>query len=615
MFKGLVPGLARSLPSLSGLRFVGLRHPKPLNQQSFQTLWRSQRPFSGSIRRHKDLDPLKTTKSQLLADASSKLSRFWIHVKWPLTRNNRPFSIDDFSAFASWLVMGNVLWVVLGTTTFGLVTMYSIHTFDRFWNTISGDDENDEDVAPQAKDKSFLSYLAGSILSQGLGMRFMFEKGSVLPELADGMLKFRNLKVVSTEKDESLRFLAKIQELNITLSFKKWYDGNGLIEDMEVFGMHAKVYKKDESFPQIESSNSSNQPDTISSFAMSMSKYDSNNIQNDFHEHKLEELENIKSNQVAFMAPNYQLGHLRLHDSVVELHENQDTTPFKVTIFNCDLPRLRGDRLIVDFFNANNVTGAVNNSMFTIHKHQSFTDENVVRFKLDSIDMESISKANPQLKFNWIVNGKAEILADIRLPEMDKVKDDTGFLPSASTFQQLWNDLKTATSAPQESSEGEPNNNSLLKGAIAAIYETFTKNNDIDETRSRNDSEYVIVNVKVKFKNLKAAMPLHLPMASSTSLPFITLQKLRALIGYINSMEKENDSILIKTTVIEKLVDLYNLDNITKTRIFDAIVSDIYDDLLKMIKQDENRILEEKASTWSQTVASQLLLLGLGVLA
>lgn len=534
-------------------------------------------------------------------------------MKWPLTRNNRPFSIDDFSAFASWLVMGNVLWVVLGTTTFGLVTMYSIHTFDKFWNTISGDDDDDEDVAPQAKDKSFLSYLAGSILSQGLGMRFVFERGSVLPELTDGMLKFRNLKVVSSENNEALRFLAKIQELNITLSFKKWYDGNGLIDDMEVFGMHAKVYKKDDTCPKIESDE---KVDTLSSFAMSMSKYDSNNIQNDFHEHKLEELESLKSESTAFLASNYQLGHMRVHDSFIEIYENQDITPFKVTIFNCDLPRLRGDRLIVDFFNASNVTGAVNNSMFTIHKHQSFTDENVVRFKLDSIDMESISRANPQLKFNWIVNGKAEILADIRLPELKKVKDDSSFLPSTSTLQQMWADLKTATSAPQEAQGGEEkNNNSLFKGALAALYQTFAKNKEQDDPRFRNDSEYVIVNVKVKFKNLKAAMPLHLPMASSTSLPFVTLHKLRALVGYVNSMEKENDLILIKTTVIEKLTDLHNLDNITHTRIFDAIVSDIYDDFMKMIILDEKRIMEEKASTWSQTVASQLLLLGLGVLA
>lgn len=28
-------------------------------------------------------------------------------------RNNRPFTMDDFTAFFSWLVMGNVLWIIL----------------------------------------------------------------------------------------------------------------------------------------------------------------------------------------------------------------------------------------------------------------------------------------------------------------------------------------------------------------------------------------------------------------------------------------------------------------------------------------------------------------------
>lgn len=614
--RGRMFGLARLLPIKNRrIQPLGLCHHLGMNKKQLQTLWRSQRPFSYSASRANVLDPLRPTKSQLLEGASSKLSRFWIHIKWPLTRNNRPFSIDDFSAFASWLVMGNILWIVLGTTTFGLVTMYSIHTFDTFWNTISGDEDDDnEDVAPQAKDKTFLSYLAGSILSQGFGMRLVFEKGSVLPELSDGMLKFRNVKVVSSERDENFRIFAKIQELNMTLSFKKWYEGNGLIDDVEIFGMHAKVLRKDDSLAPISTEDIAGDQNTLSSMAMSMSKYDTHNIHNDFSEHKYEELKAVAQRKSPLVSPNYQLGHVRVHDSFIEIFENHDTMPFKVTIFNCDLPQFRGDRLIVDFFNANNVTGAVNNSMFTIHKHQTFTDENVVRFKLDSIDMESISKANPQLKFNWIVNGKAEILADIRLPET-KSKDEGSFFSSIS-FQQVWNDLKTATSSPRDAAEGDDSNDSLIKGAIAAIYETFRKNKETKSEDLRNENEYVIVNVKVKFKNIKATMPKHLPMATSTALPFVTLHNLRALVGFVNSLEKDkSDSILIKTTVIEKLADLYNLDNITQTRIFDAIVADIYDDLLKDIQLDEKRILEEKANSWSHTVASQLLLLGLGVLA
>ncbi|KAK7686880.1 hypothetical protein QCA50_009956 [Cerrena zonata] len=85
--------------------------------------------------------------------------------------------------------MGNVLWIILGTTTFGLVTMYSIHTFDNIWDTISaknnGDDDDDNDDEKTISDQSVLGYITGSILSQGLGIKFEFKKGSVLPEWKD----------------------------------------------------------------------------------------------------------------------------------------------------------------------------------------------------------------------------------------------------------------------------------------------------------------------------------------------------------------------------------------------------------------------------------------------
>ena len=67
--------------------------------------------------------------------------------------------------------------------------------------------------------------------------------------------------------------------------------------------------------------------------------------------------------------------------------------------------------------------------------------------------------------------------------------------------------------------------------------------------------------------------------------------------------------------MIEKLADLYNTDSISQTKIYDSITGDIYDELLRMIKLDEKRIIREKSNMWSHSVMSQLLLLGLGVLA
>lgn len=539
------------------------------------------------------------TKEQLLRNAKSRFSRAWIHIKWPLTRNNRPLLMDDFSAFASWLVMGNVLWVVLGTTTFALASVYSIDAVDKFWRTVRGDRGDHEDGTSD----SIVGTLSGRILSQGLGLNLNFQKGSVLPKLKDGMLKFKNVQVSCDDPD--FAFSASIREVTMSLSFKKWYNGHGIIDELEVFGMHAKV-RTNESGPELKPEGTG-----LNALAMSFSKHE-----NDLHDHDrhhVRELEHLVLAQPPLLVKeDYIFNNVRVHDSVLELFDRHDQKePFRVSIFNCDLPQLRGDRLLLDFFNANNVTGALNDSMFTIHKRQSFVGlNNAVRFKLDGIDMASFSTANPQLKFNWIMGGKAEITADITLPAGAK-EADSGESLYAWFVQKLFREFKDMSS-PSEQCANSDADKSLLKGAIAAIYETFSKPEE--NTATTEDSEYVVVDVKVKFRDLQAKLPLHLPMASSSNVSFITLHNLRSLVGFINQQDA-GKHIVIRTTVIEKIANLYNMGTLLQTRLFDAIVADMYDDFLRMMDHDEKRIIEEKASTWSHSVASHLLLLGLGVLA
>ena len=623
-----------------------------MTSQRVKSEWRSvcgvkhQAFFStiGSIQnQHKDKSEKnnsKITKAALLSQASNRFSKFLIHIKWPLMRNNRPFTMDDFTAFFSWLVMGNVLWIILGTTTFGLVTMYSIHTFDNIRNSIkayyTGDDEDNSGNGDRKhSDDSILGYITSSILSNGLGVIIEFKKGNVLPELKDGMLRFKKFNVYSIhtsseagedegklEEKTALKFKANVETMDISLSFGKWYEGKGLINELEIYGINGKVYKSSED----------HQDASVEEYLpFSAGRYNENlNFQYDMNDHNAEELELVKQKRKnILMESNYEISHVKIHDSYVEIIDVSNKNPLKISIFNCDLPQLRGNRLLIDFFNANNVTGAINDSMFTIHKRQEFNnptnDNKIVRFKLDGINMETISHSQ-KLKFNWIVNGKAEIIADIRLPSVNQESENSFTLGNeykkiSDICSEIFDELidVTSPSSPEKlpSTEKNDNDNTLLKSALAAIYQTFSPSSS-ESKKSYNttdsSSEYVIVNFKVKFYNLKASLPQHLPMALSSSLPFISLQDLRSLIAYVND-NASNKPIIIKTTVIEKLSDLYNIENLSQTKIVDEIVSDVYDNLLKIVKLDEKRIINEKSSSWSHTVASQLLLLGLGVLA
>ncbi|KAK6198503.1 mitochondrial distribution and morphology proteins-domain-containing protein [Scheffersomyces amazonensis] len=612
------------------------------------------------------------TKAALLSKANSSLSRLLIHLKWPLIRGkiNQHSSFDIISAFISWLVMGNILWIILGTTTFGLVVMHSIHYFDNAYEKIASillnnindnnnnnNDDNDENNEfKNNHDNSILGRITSSILSYGLGVRIQFQKGNILPELKDGKLRFKNFKIISRD-DQS--FLATIEAADLTLSFNKWYEGNGIIYDLEIFGMNGKIFKSDEDQPQTHNQHLRNNDN--SQTMIFRNHFENIHYQYDLmHEDEEESFQVQSVSSGKLMDSNYKLDHVKIHDSYIEIFNNKETSPLRITIFNCDLPRLSGDKLLIDFFNANNSSGLINDSMFTIHKRQDLlgefnpynnnnnnddNEDKLIRFKLDSVDLGSLSQSNPLSKFNWIVNGKAEIIADIKLPNIDKLENDSeSFKFVSDMFSEFLKITKTSEITASNSepvindNDNDNDDKTLLKGALAAIYHTFTKpENEFSNTTT---NEYVVVNVKVKFYDLKASLPKNLPMSNSNNVPFVSLHDLRSLISFINNYTDEMESkqkslsndlhssestsssssvsayspIVIKTTVIEKVSDLYHIHNLSQTKIFDAIISDIYEDMLKLVKLDEKRIINQKSTMWSHSLASQLLLLGLGVI-
>lgn len=584
---------------------------------------------------HHNPKGFKARKDKLLEQATGPISRLLVHIKWTLKRNNRPFSIDDISAFASWLVMGNVLWILLGTTTFGLVLLYSLHAFDRvrdniiaYFNNESNpddDESNPSDRKPSSPasgykiDDSIVGYVTSAILSHGLGIKIVFEKGKVLPEFKDGKLIFNNLRLLSLDDDVAtngnINLDCQVKSMNLTLSFNKWSEGHGLIYDLEIFGLQGKLLKSNSSQPSTPS---------IKPQAESFSRFhDSIHFQYDMNDNQ--EVNENQSPITSRIDPNYELSLVKIHDSYVEVFHDNIESPLKISIFNCELPKVRGKALLIDFFNANNVTGAINDSMFTIHKKPVFkdniSDDKTIRFQIDGIDIGMLSRLNPKLKFNWVLNGKAEIITDIRLPKSDVDANSVfklEYKKISETINAIMNDMAkiTVDSHGHDNNDNDLNNKDetkLMKTALQAIYETFNMNGN-DDLNMDSLQEYAIINAKVKFHNLKAKLPKELPMASSGNVPFVTLHDLRSLIAYVNKLDTDNTPPLtIKAMTIEKVSNLYNIENLAQLRAFDVLVSEIYEELLKIVKSDEQRIISQKSSLWSHSIASQLLLLGLGV--
>jgi distribution and morphology protein 31 len=72
--------------------------------------------------------PHRPTKEELLAAATGFWSRLRVRFKWFSIRSLRPWNIDDWSAFVSWVMLGHIVWILVGTTTFFSLLIFAINT-------------------------------------------------------------------------------------------------------------------------------------------------------------------------------------------------------------------------------------------------------------------------------------------------------------------------------------------------------------------------------------------------------------------------------------------------------------------------------------------------------
>jgi distribution and morphology protein 31 len=101
---------------------------KPANEISTQAgvMSESSKMF---YERFQNINQLhRPTRDELLAAATGFWSRLKIRFKWFSIRSLRPFNADDISAFFSWVLLGHVIWILVGTTTFFSLGILALNT-------------------------------------------------------------------------------------------------------------------------------------------------------------------------------------------------------------------------------------------------------------------------------------------------------------------------------------------------------------------------------------------------------------------------------------------------------------------------------------------------------
>lgn len=468
----------------------------------------------------------RPSREELLAAATGFWSRLKVRFKWFSIRSARPFNADEIGAFFSWFLLGHVLWIILGTTTFFSLAIFAVNT-----------------VFAQET----LARWVGNYLTKSSGIKVVFES-AIVPKWGDGVITFKNVFVSrrpgqgtgkvskgssSTEaaaaaaaaRAESLResgvtipasadgdeeeedtnytqFDLSLDTVNVTLSFTKWFNSKGLLRDVEIKGVRGVIDRT-----SVHYSGEYVDPRTYK------------------HEHN---------------PGDFEINSFKMDDLLVTVHQPHNFRPFSISIFTCDLPQLRRQWLFYDFLSANIMSGSFDDSLFTIHPRQmhghvgsQLRNENEVngqaspwkkhsRLRIDGLNIDHLNRGI-EGPFSWIHEGNVDIVADIMFPS-----------DNDESIAKVMSDFYDRMEATVISSRH------LQKERVAAGESTIINNDNIhnegERTASANsntsddDKRFLVMDLRVHLNDIRAAVPIF-----TKDLSYVRNAMIRPIVAYMNS--------------------------------------------------------------------------------
>lgn len=511
-----------------------------------------------------------TERDRLLAQTTGIWEKLRINVKWILKKSMRPFNSDDIGAFISWVVVSNVVIIILWTTTFTSLIIYLMNT-----------------VFAQ----EYLATKVGNLLTKNSALSVVFES-AIVPDWSSGKIRFNKVfvsrrpklshsftkgtqkeAIQRTELALSERLLVNredfddgnytqydlaIDQLDISLSFTKWLNGKGILDEISINGMRGVVDRT----------------------------------------HVVWKIGDDPRNYKNVHQPgDFEISKFAMHDVLFTLYQPNGFRPFLVSIFNCELPQLRKHWLFYDILNANNMSGTYDNSLFTIHR--KFNVENlslsatptsphsssgsawkrVTRFRVDNLNVDHLN-AGMEGPFGWITEGQVDMIGDVLLP--DKEAD-------ASQLTEILTEI----------------GDRLFKEAQRHSLIPVPKKpaaTDIDPDK------YFIMDFFLRLHNVKAEVPLF-----TTELGYMNNALIRPIVGYINSTRTY---IPIRCRVVKNMSDFDGSWTIYDSLLMRDLSAEIYDAFADYVADDRKRSVRlMRVGFWSLQIILQVILMSLGAIA
>ncbi|KAM0721621.1 hypothetical protein Q7P37_002546 [Cladosporium fusiforme] len=537
----------------------------------------------------------RPTKEELLAAATGFWHRLSIRFKWFSIRSVRPYRVDEIFAFLSWIFWGHVLWVVVGTTTFVSLLLLTLNT-----------------VFAQET----LARWIGEYFTKSSGLKVVFES-AIVPTWSDGVITFRNVfvsrrpgktrtreravsKGSSTEaaaaaaaasqaaKDEYdpdedtnyTQFDVTIDTVNVTLSFTKWFNGKGLLHDVEVKGVRGVV---DRTF--VHWSDENIDPKSYR------------------HQHNI---------------GDFEIDSFKMSDVLLTLYQPNNFRPFTISIFSCELPRLRKQWLFYDFLSANTMSGSFDNSLFTIHPVQAHGHTGVAvedgamgdpeqwkkqsRLRIDGLRIDHLNRG-VQGPFSWITEGNVDIVSDIMIPR----DDDESIAKVVSDFYSHVEATVANVQTPFHKDRGmnysynvidnndhEPSTDDYRTQPMALL----------SNGENPDDSRFIVFDLRVHLNDVRASVPLF-----TKDLSYVNNALVRPIVAYINS---KRAFIPVHCRVVKQQDEFDGSWTIFDSGLLDDLSRETYEAFSRDITDaDRTSRRIRKVGLWTLQVAAQALFIGL----
>ncbi|KAJ4339120.1 Mitochondrial distribution and morphology protein 31, mitochondrial precursor [Ascochyta clinopodiicola] len=524
----------------------------------------------------------RPTKAELLAAASGFWSRMKVRFKWLTIRSNRNFNADEIYALFSWVLAAHVAWVILGTTTFFMLTVFLINT---------------------AFSQETLAKWIGNYLTQSSGIKVVFET-AVVPKWKDGVISFRKVFVsrrpgqgrgkvskgsqtsaaaeaaiaqqgkdapledVVEEDTNYTQFDVSIDTVNVTLSFSKWFNGKGMLKDVEIKGIRGVIDRT------------------------SVHTVEGVDPRSYKHEHS---------------PGDFELDSFKMEDLLVTIYQPDGFRPFPVSIYSCDLPQLRKQWLFYDFLSANMMSGSFDNSLFTIHPRQTHnytgmqlsngrdTEDGATwkkhsRIRIDGLNIDHLNRGYDG-PFSWIHEGNVDIVADIMLPN-----DDDESL--AKVMSDMYDRVEATVSQ----------NGRAVKHHFSDHAAHGFDHHDDDhheEETNEEDNRFIIMDLRVHLNDVRAAVPIF-----TRDISYVNNALVRPIVAYINS---KRTFIPVNCRVVKQVGEFDGSWTLYDSGLMEEVSREMYDAFARDVLDDrtvrKRRI--KKVGIWTLQLAAQALFLGL----